>query len=254
MPDIPADAGAGHGCFEDLHDFPDGRTFAKALKERAAKYYGTAVVTFIEQLTEHHEDIPQSIRQARDQFVDEVIGHLENVAPPVGRVADRFGLVAAAGELATAFGITGWEPHEAERAVKRCFVDWLEARGGPGNIEEERITAKVRAFIETNGDAQFADWERAERGDEHRPKTSMMAGFARYRNEPRNTVWYVFTDRFRNDVVRPYSYRDAERVLAQARWLKMSGDKPPRPTRNERLPMHGKRRCYVLELPDDGED
>ena len=36
--DILADAGAGHGLFENLHGFPGGAAFANTLKERASLY------------------------------------------------------------------------------------------------------------------------------------------------------------------------------------------------------------------------
>jgi hypothetical protein len=60
-------------------------------------------------------------------------GHLPKGADgQVSRVARRFGLVAAAGELATGLGVLPWPEGEAERAAARCFGDWLRARGGAG--------------------------------------------------------------------------------------------------------------------------
>jgi putative DNA primase/helicase len=251
MPDIPGDGGAGLGCFEALHGFEDARTFAKTLKERAARWYGTAGPAFIEAIIQHRESLPAAIKRARADWVREALKGRGEVAAPVGRVADRFALLAIAGELASGWGITGWCKHEAERAVLRCFEDWLKERGGAGNLEEERIKANVRHFIELNGDAQFIDWERAERGDDHRPKTSLAAGLARYRYELKPTRYYVLRERFRRDLCKPYDYRDAERVLLRVGWIKESGDSPPRPMRNESLPIFGKQRCYVLELPDE---
>ena len=43
----------------------------------------------------------------------------EGVAPEVGRVAARFALVAFSGELATQFGVTGWNKGEALKAAIR---------------------------------------------------------------------------------------------------------------------------------------
>jgi hypothetical protein len=40
--DIPADAGAGHGMFENLHQYANGAAFSKGLTEAASKQYGTA--------------------------------------------------------------------------------------------------------------------------------------------------------------------------------------------------------------------
>ena len=46
------------------------------------------------------------------------------------RVADKFALIGAAGELATELGLTGWFRGEAESAARQCFASWCEARGG----------------------------------------------------------------------------------------------------------------------------
>ena len=68
-------------------------------------------------------------------------------------MAQRFAIVAAAGELATAFGLTGWKQEEAERAAKQCFADWLKARGHKGNAEPTAMLKQVRAFLEAHGKA-----------------------------------------------------------------------------------------------------
>lgn len=250
MADVPADAGAGLGCWGTLHGYESPGALAKALKERAAGYYGTAGTAFIEAVIRRRSDLPEAIRRAQAEFVRDLLGPLQ-VPGQVERVLDRFGLVAVAGELATAWGITGWPAGEAQRGVAQCARAWLEARGGTGNLEEQELLGHVRHFIELNGDAQFADWDRTERGDDHRPKTSLMAGYARYRYEPQPTRYYIFRERFRRDICKGYDYRDVEKTLLGHGWLIPSGDTPPRATRNEGLPVHGKQRVYVLELPEE---
>jgi hypothetical protein len=81
-------------------------------------------------------------------------------AGQVARVAGRFALVAAAGEMAPALGILPWSPGEAEAAAARCFRDWLAAReGGTAGAGDaaERVAAltKVRHFLLTQGAARF---------------------------------------------------------------------------------------------------
>lgn len=51
-----------------------------------------------------------------------------DAAGQVARVAKRFALIGAAGEMATTAGITGWPDGTAFEAAHRCFQDWLEAR------------------------------------------------------------------------------------------------------------------------------
>ena len=71
------------------------------------------------------------------------------------RVADRFGLVAAAGELACGFGVVPWQPGEALEAVRQCFADWFDSRGGTEAGEVQAGISQVRLFIENHGDFRF---------------------------------------------------------------------------------------------------
>ena len=97
------------------------------------------------------------------------------------RVEARFALVGAAGELATAAGLTGWPAGESERAAVTCFNDWLTARGGSGNGEIVAMLRQVRRFLEANGEGRFAMWHRG--ADDHAPKTLQRAGVRRMVND-----------------------------------------------------------------------
>jgi hypothetical protein len=73
----------------------------------------------------------------------------------VVRVADRFALAAAAGEMAATLGILPWGAGEAEAAAARCFADWLAAREGGAAAagvaaEAGEALAQVRGFIAAN--------------------------------------------------------------------------------------------------------
>ena len=79
----------------------------------------------------------------------------------VARVAARFALVAAAGELATALDILPWPAGEASAAAARCFNDWLAARGDNGPEEITAGLRQVRAFLELHGTSRFEEaWPR----------------------------------------------------------------------------------------------
>ena len=69
----------------------------------------------------------------------------KNSSGQVGRVGARFALVGAAGEMATAAGMTGWPVDESERAAITCCDAWLEARGDNG--DGEVVTAKSRTTL-----------------------------------------------------------------------------------------------------------
>ena len=154
MVDVPADARAGLGVFEELHGEPTARAFAERLKAAAAAACGTAGRAFLTALVGGDGDeLVRSARASRQAFKDR---HVPAVAAGhVARVADRFALAAVAGEMAAALGILPWDAGEAEAAAARCFADWLAAReGGAAAVgvaaEAGEALARVRGFISAN--------------------------------------------------------------------------------------------------------
>jgi putative DNA primase/helicase len=239
MADIPADTGK-FGVFEALHGHPDGAAFARHLGEVAATYYGTAGPAFISELIPKRAVLAAELKRLQRDFIDLALVEYDSPSGQVERVAGRFALVAAAGEFATAFGVTGWPPGEAVRAARACFLAWLVARGGAGNQEDAALLAQVRRFIELNGEAHFTPWERAARDDEHMPRTSNRAGFV-----DGAQTFFIFREVFRTEVCAGFDHREAARLLVRHGWL--SQDSEGNPTRKERLPLtQNPTRVYVL--------
>jgi putative DNA primase/helicase len=175
MVDVPLDAGAGMGGIECTHGLEGAGALADAVTSAAARYYGTAGRTWLEWLCEHHAGLPERLQAATDvhraSFVPEA------ASEQVRRVGSRFALVAAAGELATAAGVTGWPAGHAAWAVRECFNAWLGARGHLDNGEEVAMLRQVRAWLEKNGDALLTWTHRGT--DDHKPATPLRAGFKR---------------------------------------------------------------------------
>lgn len=153
--DIPADAGRGLGLFERLPDgMSNGREFTDQLKEATHRQHGTAFRAYLKQLVQDRPTHLQTIKSYREQFKEEYLPAA--VDSQVGRVADSFATLAAAGELATDFGLTGWREGEAGEGIALCFHAWIESRGGTGNQEEADILRYLRNHFEANGAAQYA--------------------------------------------------------------------------------------------------
>jgi uncharacterized protein (DUF927 family) len=156
LADVPADAGANFGIFETLHGFTSAATLADHLKQAAAQNYGHPIRAFLEKITADPDSLPgirEAIRIGREKF-------LERFCPPeadgqVERGALRFGLDAAAGELAITLGILPWPEGEAMWAAGVCFQAWIETRGGTGALEASRGVAQVRRFFQENGRSRF---------------------------------------------------------------------------------------------------
>lgn len=151
--DIAADAGAGMGMFENLHEFPDADTFARHVKTASSTYYGTAIYPFLQFVVDDMQGCATEAAAFAREFVEE---HCPAEADgQIKRVCARFGLAAAAGEMATAFRVLPWEPGEATKGAVKCFADWLAARGGVEPAEEREAVAAVRRFIELHGASRF---------------------------------------------------------------------------------------------------
>lgn len=234
--DLPADAGAGMGLLEHV---PDGLTpgaFADHLKQAAATHYGHALTAFVTELVKDRERLTQYLREGRDTLASELCAGIED--GQIRRVAQRFAIVAAAGELATAFGLTGWEPEEAERAAKQCFADWLKARGHKGNAEPTAMLKQVRAFLEAHGESRFTRWDATDDSS----RTVNRAGFRQTTDE--GPEYFVEVEVFKREVCAGFDAGAVARVLIEHGALKPESDKCA--TRKERLPDSRHTRVYRI--------
>ncbi|WP_223954440.1 DUF927 domain-containing protein, partial [Aeromonas caviae] len=171
---IPSDTGQ-HGAFEWLHGMAGGRTFADTLKANADHQHGTAFRTYVEALAGDLEAHSERLRAEIKRIAAELTPH--GAGNQVGRAINRFALVAAAGELATRLGVTGWPEGEAIRAVRVCLKAWLAERGHLGNKEDAATLAQIRAFMRAHQYTRFVDVS----DPNHRP-----ANVVGYRRNPRH--------------------------------------------------------------------
>ena len=154
--DLQADAGKGLGVFEELHGYNRPSDLADHLKQATARHYGHASRALLQQLVRDPEGAREKVRAFMSVWIDQ--HSPKDAQGQVGRAARRFALFAAAGELATAYGITGWPEGEALAAGADGFRDWLGHRGGTEPAEVLRGIEQVRAFIAKHGSSRFADW------------------------------------------------------------------------------------------------
>lgn len=239
--DIPADAGAGMGLFENLHGSPDGDAFARRLKEASGAYYGTALRAFLGALTTNLDEMTTRATQFIKDFT-------ERLCPPgadgqVRRVAGRFALVAAAGEAGIAAGVLPWPKGEAQDAAAKCFRAWLSGRGGIGAAEVQAGLEQVRAFLQAHGSSRFEDL------DADQPRAVInRAGYRRKTTE--GVQFYVFPEAFRGEVCSGLNLPLMCRELAARGWLLSESG---RHTRTVRTP-EGRAKMYVLNSSVLGGD
>jgi len=283
LAEIPADAGAGLGVFENLHDIPNGSEFAQTLGHAVRLNYGTPWAAFLQAIIEHLEDIPDIIEASIKGFEREYLS--DEASGQARRVAARFGLVGAAGELATAWGITGCDKGQALWAASVCFKAWLDGRGGEGDQEAQAMLSQVRGFLELHGEGRFSDVNRTAVDDDHAPRVLNRAGFRQLfidgegvpfddelsrdyqkekqkgdenkesveKHQEKKTEFFILPEVFRKEVCKGYDHRAVVRLLIDKKYAR--NDKG-RLDRKVSLPGMGRVRVYHVlpELFDDGAE
>jgi uncharacterized protein (DUF927 family) len=244
--DVPADAGAGLGLFENLHGAEDGDRFARGLKESAARCHGTALRAFLEALTRRLDDVAREVPASIRAFVETRCP--ADADGQVKRVAARFGLVAAAGELGVSLGVLPWPEGEATRAAGVCFEAWLEQRGGTGAAEVQTAVEQVRNFIEAHGASRFQDWNGS--GE---TKVVNRVGFRR-KNDADEWEHYFLPGMFQDEVCRGLNGRQVVRELVALGLILPGPD--GKPGHSLKVPGEGKMRLYhfgreIHSLPEN---
>lgn len=205
--DIPADAGAGYGLFENLHGCESAEAFARQLKEATKNYYGTALRAFLRLLVQDLEGNCVKMRERMRLFEAEFCP--KDADGQVKRVCGRFSLVAAAGELATDMGILPWPNGEATLGAAKCFQDWITERGGTEAAEVTAGLAQVRRFFQEYGDSRFEDLDNV--------GSKVIGKRAGYRHEKGGlVVFLVFPEVFRKDVCSGFDYKLISQELKKA--------------------------------------
>jgi uncharacterized protein (DUF927 family) len=272
--DLPAEAGTGNGVFEDLHQHANGQVFADCLRRHVHEAHGTAGRAFLEQLVGDLSTHLDEARKAMDLFMASCVSNIQ--VGQVRRVATRFAVIGAAGELATGFGLTGWEEGEAMEAAQACFEAWIHQRGSMTNSDETRALAQVRLFLEKYGEARFHLWGDGEPparvdcakckgtgtygtsgqcydcgGTGHVDATQVTpdmrvynrAGFRRETADG-DTEYFALTEVFRKELSEGFDSKWLEKVLLAHGFLEP--DSEGRPTQNHRLPGMGQKRVYHI--------
>ena len=236
MAEIDADAAAKMGVLEKLHGRSSARAFIEELNARAHSYYGAVGRAYLERLVKDQTSAEAFLKTLSDEVQRILAMYLTPKAgPQVQRVARRCALLAAAGELATRYGLTGWEPRAATAAVGKCLAAWMNAFGY-GDREERKLLEQVRAFFELHGSDRFESLTPSDK----EPIIHNRCGFY-----DRDTKEYlVLPLSFRNEVCAGFNFQFATHALKEKKWLSAGADKT---SRTRELPGMGMTRVYVID-------
>jgi len=208
--DVPADRGNGCGVFDHAGPDGDAATLAKSIKLGAETAYGTAGPEFVRRLIADGVT-GDDVRRLISDFVAATIR--ARADGQVERAAQRFGLIAAAGELATTFGLVPWAAGEARDAAAWALSRWIELRGGTQPAEARQAIETARHFIEAHGDARFAPVD-----DPDARPVANRAGYRKGAGAERE--WWVLPEVWRQEICSGLDAQFVARTLADAGMLR----------------------------------
>lgn len=222
------------GIFEDLHGFKDVAEFSKHLTKCSMKSYGSASVEF----TKHVIEDMQTIRhQYEEEYQRLKFKHLpDNSESQDLRAFEKFMFVGFAGELATKYGITGWQEGASYDAALKCFHAWLEEKGGVGDDENKQILEQAKGFFELHGCSRFFD----PKGFEGQ-RVVNMAG---YKESDRCSVtFYVFPTVFKKEICKGFNRKTVIQLLIKHGFLQLDHNGE---YRQQKWTSQGNSKVYVI--------
>ena len=211
---IPSDAGKGHGVFDCINYGTAPQDIGNRINELSSKHYGHAGAKWLEYLTTDKDTLILQAQDLLDQFVEQ---HSQSKNGQANRVLRRFALVAAAGELATQAGITGWSKGRAFEAIGQCFNTWLGSLGNGENMEETKILEHIKAFFEAHGTSRFESLNiiRSPDGEVIHPRINNRVGYY----DPESKAYLVSSTMFKKEMCIGLNEANAKKVLKQHNWL-----------------------------------
>lgn len=262
--DIPAIVGP-HGVYEYLHGCSHGGELSETLDRIFATHHGHASALLLDAITRmNRDDLARQMILVRDDFIARTCP--ADADGQVTRVAKRFGLAAAAGELAIRLAILPWPNGEAISATARCFEAWLAARGGSGSLEQMRARERFDEILSGSGTNRFqrmGEWpdEREYGSGTILSSEKSYGGRLGFRRIENGRIEYIVPAAqwpelcgdlpsalmievgLEACILQPETGRDGAPVLRHGK---------PVPQQRVRLPEGlGRKRCYILVPQDD---
>ncbi|MCY1367580.1 hypothetical protein D9M69_545230 [compost metagenome] len=154
-------------------------------------------------------------------------------------MADRFAVIALAGEMAIAYGLLPWPVGASLTDSLMLYREWLE-RVGNGNAEDRQILSGIASFIERHGSSRFSDVD-AEEAD---TRVLNRAGY--WENEPQRRL-YLFYKSGLLEAAAGFGLARIVKALKAAEAIAKRDTDRPRNTKKYRLPGGGGTGLYVID-------
>jgi putative DNA primase/helicase len=213
--DISADRGLGFGAFDHAGPESDAGKLSKAIKVAAQSAYGTAGPEFTRRLIVEGVD-GETVRAMVGEFISAEIP--AGADGQIDRAAQRLGLIAAAGELATALDVTPWRKGAAREAAAWALRQWIDGRGGTEPAEVRQAIEAVRLTIQQHGESRF---EPLDGGDGWRPMGSRLGWRT---GDGADRQWLIPAEIWRAEVCAGLDPKLVARALGERGMLERASD------------------------------
>lgn len=221
-----------HRAFDDVHGLT-GQEFHRVVSDAVTQHYGHVGPAFVESLIQHPEDLHTAFRQIREAFATE--------SSQAGRVADRFAIMALAGESAIRRKLLNWPKGTAIKGCQTLFNEWLQTMGD-GSAEDRQILSGICEFIALHSDSRFSDIYA-----EHANVT--VRDRAGYYQVDADKRIYLFNPPGLKEAASGFSQARIVRALVSVDALVQMDSEDNRWTKKRRTPGGGNSRFYVID-PD----
>lgn len=225
--DIPARR--AFGTWDNLHGMTGGREFSDAIQLASVTHYGHAGPQFIRKLLElgEQDGLPALLAQFCAQY--------PSTSGQESRAAERFALVAMAGELAISFGILPVPAGAVRNAMLELFEVWRAGRG-QGPSEDRQILRAIADFIARHGDTRFSS------ADDPEGEARDRAGY--WEDSPTGRL-YLFNRPGLEEAAKGYDLGRV--VLALESVGAIAKREPGRAQATKRLPSGRKEKLYWID-------
>ena len=244
--DIPADAGQRMGLFDDTKGMSPDK-FSDWLTDRSSAFFGTVGPAFAESIARAPADSIRQLKDAINRTASTLLAEARASEGQVARMARRFAIVAAAGELLNDVLGRPWQQDAMRTAAQICFLAALRRRGGSNSAEYTAVVDALREVIEKFGEQRFRGF--SDNPATHtspdapaslpvNPKNNHHQGFLGYHGFHEGEELWAFTETgFRDTISGIVEPRMAAQMLAEKgaslhhlsdkryRWAKKIGHK-----------------------------
>lgn len=192
-----------YGAWDNLHGLPSGQVFSDEIQKATRRHYGHVGPEFIRRL------IAFADKERLPQMLEELTAHFPASNGQESRAAERFALLALAGEMAIGWGLIPAPTGEAIKSMKCCFDIWRAERGSMRG-EDAGILESLSEFIDRNGTALFSSL------DDHDAPVRDRAGW--WRDSAEGRIW-LFTSEGLKRATTGYEFRQVLDVLDASGWI-----------------------------------